>query len=285
MKVLPYNPLRRGVASLILNVPYTNYDGHEECMHIIHPQDISLPSHPRHPLIVFVQGSGWTKPNFTYEIPQLSEFARAGYVVASIDHRHANEARGRLGFLEDTKAAIRFLRAHADEYGIDPERVCIWGTSSGGNTALLVGMTYDMPGFDVGDNLDQSSRVQLVVDTFGPADLAGVVRTRFTDRDNYDENGTFACLADGFPGDNLPLFEKMSPVTYIGQGKELPPMLIMNGTDDAAVPYEGSFRFYEAMQAAGYDVEFLCVTDGPHEVTFWGPEVFDEVRAYIDARL
>ena len=285
MNVLNYDPLRRGLASLILNVPYTNYDGHEECMHILHPQDISLPGHPRHPLIVFVQGSGWTKPNFTYEIPQLSEFARAGYVVATIDHRHAKEAPGRLGFLEDAKAAIRFLRANAAQYGIDPERVCIWGTSSGGNTALLVGMTWDKPEFDVGDHLEQSSRVQLVVDTFGPADLASIVKARFTDRDNYDPESTFAYLAGGFPGDNIPLFEKMSPACYVAEGKELPPMLIMNGTDDAAVSYESSFRFYRQMKNAGYDVDFLNVQNGPHEVTFWTPEVFSAIHRYIDERL
>ena len=285
MKVLNADPLRRGLASLVLNVPYTHYDGLEECMHILHPQDISLPCHPRHPLIVFVQGSGWTKPNFTYEIPQLSAFARAGYVVASIDHRHAREAKGRLGFLEDAKAAIRFLRAHADQYGIDPERVCIWGTSSGGNTALLTAMTWDQPEYDVGEYLDQSSRVQLVVDTFGPADLVSRITERFPDRDSYDPDSTFACLADGYPGDNLELFRKMSPACYVDQGKELPPMLIMNGTNDAAVGYESSFRFYLQMKAAGYDVEFLNVQDGPHEVTFWTPEVFDAILAYIDAHL
>ena len=70
-----------------------------------------------------------------------------------------------------------------------------------------------------------------------------------------------------------------------GIGTIVPPMLIMNGTDDAAVDYEGSFRFYRQMKNAGYDVEFLNVQDGPHEVTFWTPEVFAAIRAYIDARL
>lgn len=285
MKVFQTNPALSGLASVKLDVPYACPDGHELRMHIIHPQDISLDTHPRHPLIVFLQGSGWTKPSLSYELPQLCRFAQHGYVVATIDHRHASEARGRLAFLEDTKSAIRFLRAHADEYGIDPDRVCMWGTSSGGNTALLVGMTYDMPEFDVGENLGQSSRVQLVVDTFGPADMAGLIREAYKDRSAYQPEHTFSHLADGFPGDNLALFEKMSPMAYIGRGKELPPMLVLNGDEDELVSYESSLRFYEEMAVHGYDVDFVKVEGGPHEGIFWSPALFDYIRAYIDVKL
>lgn len=283
MKVFQANASLSGLASVKLNVPYACPDGHELCMHVMYPQDIG--QGVRHPLIVFLQGSGWTKPGLEYELPQLCRFAQHGYVVATIDHRHAREARGHLGFLEDTKSAIRFLRAHADEYGIDAERVCMWGTSSGGNTALLVGMTYDMPEFDVGENLDQSSRVQLVVDTFGPANLVDIVLARFSDRSVYEPENTFSYLADGFPGDNLAIFEKMSPMTYVGQGKALPPMLILNGDADELVTYESSLQFYEEMTARGYDVDFVKVENGPHEGSFWSPELFDYIRSYIDVKL
>jgi acetyl esterase/lipase len=280
MKIFKSNPDRVSLASLALGVTYACPDGHELKMHIIHPQKTS----EKHPLIVFVQGSGWTKPNYTYEIPQLSQFARAGYVVATIDHRHASEAPGKLAFLEDTKSAIRFLRANAAQYGIDPERVAIWGTSSGGNTALLVGMTYDMPEFDVGDNLDQSSKVSLVVDTFGPSDMVERVKRIYTDRNNYMKN-QFSDLANGFPPDNIAIFEKMSPIYYVGKGKELPPTLILNGDSDPAVSYEGALKLYDAMVAAGYDVDFVKVEGGEHEGGFWSKDVFDYILAYIEVKL
>lgn len=283
MKVFQNNESLKGIASLKINVEFACPDGHPQYMHVIFPQDISLGV--KHPLIVFLQGSGWTRPNKDYEVAQLSQFARAGYVVATIEHRHAKEAPGKLAFLEDTKSAIRYLRAHADEYGIDPTRVCMWGTSSGGNTALLVGMTADTDKYDVGENLDQSSKVQLVVDTFGPADLHARVLERFNDRETYDPESTFSYLAGGFPGDNLELFREMSPMFYVEEGKDFPPMLIMNGTKDVPVPYEGSLAFYEAMEKAGYDVEFIRVEDGPHEGTFWSSELFDEILDYIQRKL
>src|SRR5690606_6431839 len=98
---------------------------------------------PRRPLIVFLQGSGWTFPDVNYEIPQLAEYARNGYVVATITHRSYKDGYPAPAFLQDAKTAIRFLRKNANVYGIDPNRVCFWGTSSGGNTAMLVAMTGD----------------------------------------------------------------------------------------------------------------------------------------------
>lgn len=286
MKVFKCNPTLRGLASMERGVVYETRGDLELKLDLIFPQAATAPKNTeKFPLIVFLQGSGWTKPNPDYEIPQLSRFAQAGYVVATIDHRHAKDAPGTPAFLEDTKSAIRFLRANAAKYSIDPERVCMWGTSSGGNTALLVGMTYDVPEFDVGSNLDQSSRVQLVVDVFGPADLEYIVAHYFKNSDEVEADNTFRYLAGGAPIDNLPLFRKISPQSYIAAEKELPPMLILQGDKDTMVPYRGSLRFYNAMVKAGYDVEFVKVEGGPHEGVFWSPELFDFIRSYIDVKL
>lgn len=78
-----------------------------------------------------------------YEIPQLSALAREGFVVATVNHRDASSDPHDMfpAYLEDVKAAIRYLRANARQWHVDPDRLGIWGTSSGGNTSLLVGLT------------------------------------------------------------------------------------------------------------------------------------------------
>ena len=154
-KSIKNNPAFEGLASLVPNIVYSTARGLEIKMHILTPQSVRKPdADDRHPCIVFVQGSAWTFPDVTYEIPQMSEFARNGYVVAMVTHRSALDGHKAPAFLEDVKTAIRFLRANADTYKIDPERIGIWGTSSGGNTALLVGLTADDPVYKTDEYAD-----------------------------------------------------------------------------------------------------------------------------------
>ena len=147
IKTLKNNPKLEGMALFIPDVVFSTATGVELKMQLMIPwnDDTTQPEIPRRPLIVFLQGSGWTFPNVNYQIPQLCEYARMGYVVATITHRSIKDGYPAPAFLQDAKTAIRFLRKNADVYGIDPNRICFWGTSSGGNTALLVTMTGDDP--------------------------------------------------------------------------------------------------------------------------------------------
>ena len=137
--VFPCSQHLDGMAELFRNVVFACPDGKELKMQILCPWR----KDKRYPLVVFVQGSAWTTPNPDYELPQLGALARQGFVVASVSHRDCRDGYAFPAFLQDVKTAIRFLRAHAAEYCIEKERVGIWGTSSGGNAALLVGMTGD----------------------------------------------------------------------------------------------------------------------------------------------
>ena len=147
IRTLKNNPKLEGMAYFIPDVVFSTATGVELKMQLMIPwnDDTTQPEIPRRPLIVFLQGSGWTFPNVNYQIPQLCEYARMGYVVATITHRSIKDGYPAPAFLQDAKTAIRFLRKNADVYGIDPNRICFWGTSSGGNTALLVTMTGDDP--------------------------------------------------------------------------------------------------------------------------------------------
>lgn len=243
----------------------------------------------RHPLIVFVQGCAWGFPNIYVQIPQLCQFARAGYAVATVTHRNAEEGHAFPAYLQDVKTAIRFLRANADEYGIDTERVCIWGTSSGANTAMLVGLTGDEERFKTAEYAKFSDRVNCVVECFGPTDLTRMMpqnlESMLLDPAYADLKlvKRFKGLAEGRCVDDV--LRDMSPVNYIASCKNVPPMLILHGDADELVPYQQAMIMYERISAAGAVVDMICVEGAPHEGDFWSEELLQEIRSFIDKHI
>ncbi len=172
IRSLPCDPEMSGMAEIISGVTYAVEAGT--------PLKLSLavPYNRRRtwPLVVFIQGSGWTFPNVGLNLPHLGDIAREGFVVATVTHRSANQGHPFPAFLKDVKSAIRYLRAHAAEYCIDPDRVLAYGTSSGGNTALLLGLTGDDPRYRSDVCPHMSDRVCAVVDCFGPTHMHDLFR-------------------------------------------------------------------------------------------------------------
>ena len=178
IKTIPYNPLLTGLAESTPDIVFSREGGQDITLRILKPWKNDLNKDKRYPLIVFIQGSGWTFPNIGYHLPHIAQFAMAGYVVATVTHRSCNDGYPAPAFLQDVKSAIRYLRAHADEHQIDPTRVAAWGTSSGGNTALLLGLTGDDPRYVTAVHPEQSDAVSPVVDVFGPTDMTSLFVTR-----------------------------------------------------------------------------------------------------------
>ena len=234
------------------------------------------------PLVVFIQGSAWTKPDQFWEIPQLSLLARRGFVIASVTHRSCFTAPAP-AFLKDVKTAIRFLRAHAAEYDIDKERVCAWGTSSGGNTALLLGMTGDDPAFEGDDWKGESTKVQAVVDCFGPTDLVKMAEVQYADRATDEEKNLFLALA-GAEDWQTPL-RAISPIRYAQPGQDFPPFLMLHGDADPVVLYEDSEALYEKLAECGYDVDLVRVTGAPHEGDFWSMPLLEIIFDFIQREI
>lgn len=272
------NPTLGGQAELKRDVVYSAAGGEKTKMTLILPWGASAPEHPRYPLVVFVQGSAWTFPNMDYEIPQLGELAREGYVVATITHRSSIEGAAFPAYLVDTKTAIRFLRAHADEYAIDPARVCIYGTSSGGNTALLVGVTGDDPTFKSDEYAGFSDAVTCVAECFGPTDL-----TKMIDTSKYDPDSEGAAIFNGLAGGGeiSDVLRRMSPIEYVKSGKNYPPTLVIHGDADPVVPYEQGVLMFHRLIDAGAEAEMIRVKGAPHEGPFWSPALVDAIFAFI----
>ncbi len=272
-KKFPNNPKRTGMARLVAGIAYSPIGGEKTKLTLLQPWEEAA----RYPLVVFVQGSGWTTPDLGYEIPQLAHLAQRGYVVATVCHRSAVEGNPYPAFLQDVKTAIRFLRAHAEEYSIDPERVCIYGTSSGGNTAMMIGATGDDPRFKTDEYADVSDAVNCVAACFGPTDL-----TMIPDMQKPLED-----IFAGLCGDRDPreILKEMSPVFYVSEDAPFPPTVIAHGTADDVCPYFMAKIMAEKLAACGKEVRLLTVTGAPHEDTFWSWPLIEDIYKFIQEHI
>ena len=281
IRVLPNNPDGKGIVDLKANIPFASPDGKELCLQLLKPM---TPSGGKGwPLVVFIQGSAWTKPNQFWELPQLSLLAERGYVIASVTHRSCFEAPAP-AFLKDVKEAVRFLRAHAADYDIDKTRVCAWGTSSGGNTALLLGLTGDDPAFETEANSEESSAVKAVVDCFGPTDVLRMLEVQYAAMPRTKENLLY--MLGGGSDETYP--EKLrliSPEEYVKPGRDLPPFLILHGDADEVVLYEDSERLYNKLLDNGYEADLVRVTNAPHEGSFWSRELLEVIFSFIEKHM
>ena len=278
--VIPNNPEHKGLVDLKANIIFSTANGVDLPMHILKPQWSS--GGRGFPLVVFMQGCAWNKPDQFWEIPQLAHLAQRGFVIASVTHRSCRIARAP-AFLQDVKTAIRFLRKNAAQYDIDPERVCMWGTSSGGNTALLVGLTADDPAFETEEHAGFSTAVSCVVDCFGPTDLVEMATNQY--RLLNEGQSLFINLGGSLDEEGLARLASISPINYVTPGRELPPFLILHGDADNVVLYEHSEQFYEKLIANGYEADLVRVTDAPHEGNFWSMQllniIFDFIQKHI----
>ena len=276
IEVYPNNPTLSGIAGMQPAIRYSEAD--EDCLlYLLAPWNAKG---GRHPLILFIQGSGWTHPKVWNEIPQLSAYARRGYVVATVSHRSAVKGNAFPAYLQDCKTALRFLRAHAEEYGIDPERVCVWGTSSGGNTALLMAVTPDEEKYKTAEYADFSDRAQVVIDCFGPSDIPGFID--FTNPMVLKNELFHGLVGDADP---MKVANDMSPLRFVRKGGDYPKMLLIHGDNDPVVPYEQSVRMAEALDEADADVTLIRVAGAEHEGSFWSDALHQRIGRFIEETL
>jgi len=244
--------------------------------------DLYLPlrkSEPRLPVVVWIHGGGWKggdKAN-----TRAPEVLGEGYAVASINYRLSHQATFPAQ-IHDCKAAIRWLRAHAEEFGLDPERIGAWGSSAGGHLAALLGTSGDVPELEgeVGDHLDQSSRVQAVCDFYGPTDLLAVLEPGAWPS-HGSPNSPESLLLGGPVAERVELARLASPVTHVSPDD--PPFLIVHGDRDRVVPLDQSVRLHQALTAAGVESTLYVVKGAGHG--FRDPKADALVREFFDRHL
>lgn len=238
----------------VQTVTYCTGGGQALAMDISMPT--SMPTAPA-PAVIYVHGGGWEHGSragggFLEQLrPQLNA---EGFVVASIDYRLAPDSVWPAQIV-DSKCAVRYLRANAPTYGIDGARIGAWGGSAGGHLVSLLGTADASAGFDSGEWSDQSSRLQAVVDLFGPADLTASGW-------NGDPTKMITEVFGGAPGTMTDTLAKASPVTWVS--RDDPPFLILQGDADQTVPAAQSQELAAKLQAAGVPTTLVMVKDGPH---------------------
>jgi acetyl esterase/lipase len=184
-----------------------------------------------------------------------------GFTMASIDYRLSQEALFPAQ-IEDCKAAIRWLRANAACYNLNPDCVGAWGESAGGHLVALLGTAGGVAAWDQrGGNREYSSRVQAVCDWFGPSDLLqmGVMKSGF---DHNAADAPEALLIGGPVQENKEQANRVNPITYITP--DSPPFLIMHGEQDDVVPVGQSELLHRALVEAGLDSTLMIIPGMGH---------------------
>jgi len=240
--------LGTGTSTVEENIPYASVNGSDLHLDIYEPGDRGTRTRPA---VLLIHGGGWTSFDKTTMRSMGHFLARSGFVAFAVDYRlwHGTENRWPAQ-LDDVQRAVRWIRANAAKYGVNPEHIGAFGHSAGAQLAALLGME------DTRDNSDPtlakfSSRVQAVVDVSGPTDFTT----------EHDAEGV--AFLTGFLGADYSkhpeIWREASPVFRVS--KEDAPFLIVHGTQDQDVPMAQAQELLEKLQAAGVPASLIKVND------------------------
>ncbi|MGW4772562.1 alpha/beta hydrolase fold domain-containing protein [Nocardia sp. NPDC004278] len=241
------------------------------------------------PLVLYFHGGGWSRGSrknygsVGWQADERTPFAQvvaAGYAVASVDYRLSDRARWPAQIF-DAKAAVRWLRASAGTYRLDPNHVAAWGDSAGGYIASMLGTTGGVAELEGGVGVaGYSSRVQAVADWFGPTDLLSIDEQALSDGrstvhlvEGSAESVLLGCVASDCPE----RARNASPISYVS-GDD-PPVLLLHGRFDHIIPLGQSIEFGDALNRAGVRTEFHAY-DCDHELLGAAPAP-EQIRATL----
>lgn len=264
-----------------LNLPYADTDNARQKLDLYLPK--ARKSEAPLPVIVFIHGGGWRGGDKKGGISNLARYVESGaYAGVSVGYRLTNEAQWPAQ-IHDCKAAIRWIKAHAKEYGLDADKIGVWGTSAGGHLVSMLGTSGDVKELEgtLGKHLDLDSRVTCVVNYFGPENFLTMVRQPSTvDRtkgDTYPE----ALLLGGAVPDRQEAAKEASPVTHVSAGDA--PFFTAHGTKDPLVPFAQGQEIHQALTQAGVTSILQEMTEGGHG--FRSADLDQRVKLFFDLHL
>jgi acetyl esterase/lipase len=232
------------------------------------------------PVVAMIHGGGWVNGDRIGYSGMGIQMARTGdYAAVGVGYRLTKEAHWPEQIF-DCKAAIRWIRGHAKEYNLDPDRIAVMGSSAGGHLSSLIGTSGDVKELEggIGEFKTLSSRVQCVVNQCGPED--------FTKALMFDKDGKPVVKDDavmGFLGgtyeDKHAEAVAASPLTYVS--KDDPPFLTIHGTDDRRVAYANATAIHAALQKAGVPSLLIPITGGGHG-SVGHPEAIKRAKQFFD---
>ena len=241
------------------NVSYVAGGQSRQWMDLYHVPSNATPT----PVVVWIHGGGWNSGNEAN--PRALALTNFNIAVAAITHRFTTNAPAS-GYpvslphpaqIQDVKSAIRWLRANAAQFNIDPNRIGIWGFSSGGHLSALTGTTGHTNLFDVGENLGQSGRVQAVVDMSGPTDLLQSPTT--VPGFDYD-----LWLLGDQASNNPPTLASANPISFVRP--DAPPFRLVHGEVDPNVNILSGQLLHTALTNAGVSSTFIRLSGVGHTI-------------------
>lgn len=219
------------------------------------PPDTSSPV----PVVIWVHGGAW-RGGAKGNGGRALNMTKRGFAVVDVEYRLSGEAIFPAQ-IEDCKTAVRWLRANAIKYNLDPDRLGAWGSSAGGHLVAMMGLSHNEKVFETNEHSQYSSQIQAVCNWFGPTDFLRM--NDFEGRIDHDApDSPESKLIGGAIQENKDKVAAANPITYVS--KDDPPMLIMHGEKDLSVPYNQSELLYAAMQKAGLDVALYKVVNADH---------------------
>ncbi len=229
------------------------------------------------PLIVFIHGGGWRGGDKAGGVGRVAPLVATGnYVGATVGYRLSGEATWPAQ-IHDCKAALRWLRANAQRYHIDPDRIGVWGSSAGGHLVNMLGTSGDFEALEgAGGSPGHSTRVRCVVPFCGPTNFLAPQLLESGRRPSAVD-----LLLGGPIEERRELAREASPITYVSADD--PPFLLLHGTADPIVPFEQAEMFHDALKEAGVDVTLVRIVGGSHAVG--GDEVMRRVAAFFEKHL
>jgi acetyl esterase/lipase len=231
------------------------------------------------PCLLWVHGGGWRVGTRT--MGHAQRLTRHGFAIAAVQYRLSGEARFPAQ-LHDLKGAVRWLRANAAGYRLDPHRLAAWGASAGAHLVSLLGLTDGNADFegDVGGNLSQSSAVQAIVAFFGVMDFFSLEQRASV----LPGPSTLAQLLGYEAAERPDAARAAMPITYVRA--DAPPILFMHGDVDPLVPHAQSQRMHDALRQAGADATLVTLPGAYHEdQAFWSDETLGTIRAFLERSL
>lgn len=242
-----------------------------------------LPDNPseKTPIIVYITGSAFYWQDIPCTIPRLCILANKGFAVASVQYRGSEVAPFPAQLL-DAKAAVRFIKSKAKDYGLSSDKIYLMGDSSGGHTALMAGLTAATGDFEEDIYGDFSSDVKGIVALYPPTDM-----TKMNDEPTNTDHAAYDSPAGHLIGGKSflkypELAEPTIVMNYISEDREIPPALIFHGTNDELVPFGQSCMLYDKLKECGKPARFYAVEGAHHGGReFWSEQVLGIVENFI----
>ncbi|HAL73036.1 MAG TPA: carboxylesterase [Verrucomicrobiales bacterium] len=273
-------PVPAGVEAK-LDLPYAETDNPRQKLDLYLPK-LRKTEKPL-PVIVFIHGGGWRGGDKAGGIGNVGRYVASGeYAGVSVGYRLTNEAQWPAQ-IHDCKAAIRWVKAHAAEHGLDASKIAVWGTSAGGHLVSMLGTSGDVKELEgtLGKHLDQDSKVTCVVNFFGPENFLTMVRQPSTIDRTQGKDYPEALLLGGPVPEREAVAKEASPVTHVSAGDAA--FFTAHGTKDPLVPYAQGEEIHAALTKAGVPSILQEMTDGGHG---FRSEVLDErLKQFFDLHL